>query len=370
MSKKDAEAPKATRLDAKEQNVFQEFSECLVLRHRQAPETFHRQDAHRTFEWMVLMLISEMEAAGWDRIYLSSYRPNKNTRALVDDAFRALYVNFDKRGLIPKLDTVRWALEQASISPEQHDRLAYHLLSKLKAFTEGGKLLADLHSVYRVVPPPKRRSPRHRSELPDPTAPAWARANRQSARKAQITVRVSLDVKELSQDAAAEREVSHSQWLNEAIVRQLHIEGYDAALEKNFRSRQDFETIKRRAQRPTSALPEPKKRAYVSANRADKVISFRVDPELALQIDQAREADEDRSAWFRTAAYYFFSESGEKLVEPPEVRARLSVPVSVTFDPRMLFVLQQQVRDSGLTMSEWLRRVAYWYIRYLRTQSN
>jgi len=364
MAKKAKETKKNVRRDAKAQDVFDAFTKSLLEQREWEPYNFYKREDHRTFEWLVTMLIAEMEGAGWDKVSLASYRPNKNTRALVDDAFRALHSIYEKKYIIPNITGVRWALSEAALSQDQLERLGYHLLAKLKAYIAKAKRHSDLHGVYRLVPPPKRRSPRDRSELPDPSAPAWASANRQRSSKVQITARVSRKIKELSLEAAAEREISHSQWLNEAIVRQLLAEGYDTALEKAFRPRQDIEPLKRRPQRPRRALPKPQEPAYVSANRADKIISLRIDPELAREIDRAREEDEDRSAWFRTAVNTFLYVREAKLPKPLSKRPRLSVPVSLSFEPQVMFVVGHQVKDSGLTLSEWLRRVARWYIWY------
>ena len=364
MVKTAKETKKTPRRDAKAQNVFDAFIGSIEYSYAWEPEAFVQLADHRTFEWYVQFLIQRMEEDEWHLLKLASFRPNKNTLALVDDVFRALHTLFEKKRIAPELFELSYAISESSISPDQGERLRYHLLAKLKAYIAKAKRQSDLHGVYRLVPPPKRRSPRDRSELPDPSAPAWTSANRQRSSKVQITARVSPKIKELSLEAAEEREISHSQWLSEAIVRQLLAEGYDTALEKAFRPRQDVEPLKRRPQRPRRALPEPQEPAYVSANRADKIISLRIDPELAREIDRAREEDEDRSAWFRTAVNTFLYVREAKLPKPLSQRPRLSVPVSLSFEPPVMFVVGHQVKDSGLTLSEWLRRVARWYIWY------
>lgn len=357
-------AKKVKKRDAKAQNVYEAFIASIEYSYAWEPEKYLRLRDHRTFEWYVQMLIQEMEEDGWHQFKLESFRPNKNTKALVDDVFRALHTLFERRRIAPPLDDISYAIYESTISPDQAERLRYHLLAKLRAYMASVKRKNDLHGVYRLVPAAKRRGPRDRSELPDPSAPAWASVNRQRSSKVQITARVTPDIKELSLEAAKDRDISHSQWLNEAIVKQLLAEGYDTALVKSFRAKHDFEHHKRRAQRPRRSLPKPEQPAYVSANRADKITSIRIDPDLASQIDRMLRGDEDRSWWFRNAVHNFMRQTGAELPEPFTDRPRYSVAVSLSFDERLYFVVKHAVKDSGLTLSEWLRRVAWWHIRH------
>ena len=353
-------AENETDASKEEEDIFKTLVKSVQENVLWQPEDFYDRAEHRTFEWYVLMFSQEADDNGWHKADLPGYRANKNTRAIVGEVFRAMYWLFEERRLAPRTFTMRLALMEIASSTEQVERIGYHLLARLKAYLVQAKRHADKEGRFRFVPASRRRSPRDRSSFPNPSAPPWASINRLPSKKVQVTCRIDPEIKSVMEQAAIDRDISYSQWLSEAIVCQLLEEGYDAALKKDFRPRQDFEGLKRRAKRPRAALPEPDQPATISANRADKVTSIRFDPDQAFHIDSVR-GNESRSQFIGNAAHNFFR-SGARLPEPPTQRPRLSVQASVSMDQELLFVISQSAKDEGLSVSEWLRRVASWYI--------
>ena len=356
--------------DATDQNKddpFNHFVDYVAWTTRHDDAEYYERKPHRTFEWYVMALNQELDAQlGYDSLHLESYRPNKNTRHIVGQMMRGLYVVFHDKKLLPKAQLIDKALHAASISDEQQARLAYHFGRALKAYISRLKDRDDAYGTFRLVPARKRRSPRSRENLPDPSSPAWSTANRQPSQKVQIGCRVDAKIKKDSLKAASDRGISLAQWLSEAIVNQLQEEGFDAALEDNFRPTSDRVLHRKRPQRPKSSYPDSNKSRHASVNRADKITSIRIDEALAHKIDQVRWQGEDMSRWFNNACYDFMR-SRARLPDARTGSPSYSISVSIRFERQTHSVIKATAKDRNLTVSEWLRRVAIWYIQNLKT---
>lgn len=323
--------------------------------------SFYEPAEHRTFEWYILTLSKALdEDYGLDQSDLVSFRANTNTLAMVEGIARALHTLFHEDKLAPHPNIVHWTLSDMASTTEQAERLAYHFSQRMKDFVEQVRQAEDEHPTYRVVPKSKRRSPRERVDLPDPSAPAWSTRNRQASEKVQVACRISEHVKDYLTEDAAARGISQSEWLNEAIISELVKQGYDVSVERNFRP-PTRGLSKRRPQRSASDRPDPKKRADAAVNRPYEITNIRIDPILAQRIADDLDPDENRMMWFGKAVQNFLY-SREKLPGPRMEQSNYIVAVTLRFDPSVFTVLNQTAKESGVSRSEWLRRVAHWYL--------
>lgn len=354
-----SDAKKITEL---ERNAYNTLVRGVHLDSKFRKTSFYEPAEHRTFEWYILTLSKGLdEIYGFDKADLASFRANRNTLAMVDGITRALHTLFHEDGLAPHPDVVRWTMPYMGKTKEQAERLAYHLSQRLKDFLEQVRQAEDEHATYRVVPNSKRRSPRERMDLPDPSAPAWSTLNRQPSERVQVACRISEEVKDyLTQDAAARR-ISQSEWLNEAIISELVKQGYDVSVERNFRPPPMRGLTKRRPQRSASERPDPDKRADAAVNRPYEITNIRIDPILAQRIADDLDPDENRMMWFGKAVQNFLY-SREELPGPRVEQPNYTIAVALHFDRSVYILLNQSAKESGVSRSEWLRRVAHWYL--------
>ncbi|TYB83478.1 hypothetical protein [Maritimibacter fusiformis] len=206
----------------------------------------------------------------------------------------------------------------------------------------------------------KQRRYRRRQDLPDPEKPAWATVNRNPPKKVQIPCRVTPEIRALIGNAADDEGISQARWLEEAIAEKLKSQGYNVSLaeRKEVVTEQPAKKPKRTQRR---AIPLPDASPGIAANRADKATTFRMGESLAAQIDKARGEELDRSAWMNRAIQSFMKDKG-KLPKPDNVRDTMSEPVSLRFDKDFFPKVEAAASASGLTNSEWFRRVARWYL--------
>lgn len=356
--------------DDDEDDVFvndRQWFEKVVRCRPRTHSNFHEPAEHRTFEWYVALLSQQLDReARYGSFYVESLRPNMKTKRVLNDVLRAIYNLFHGNPpLLPKWQVVDGALQSIAISDAQFQRVAFHLSAFLREYLDTAKRAEDENEFFRVVPLLSRRRARKRENLPDPKGPAWSRENRKSSNKVQVSARISKEVREQISKAVWERGISQSEWMNEAIVRQLAFEGFEAVLEDNFRPSQKPTPQYRRAHRPKGRNTDPKKSPHAAVNRQDNVISIRIDPLLAGRIDDSLWEGETRSGWFNNAVGSFFANTG-KLPEKGEHRLNFSVPVTVSLDRRLMQVMDWSAKDFNVTRSEWLRRVAKWHLDDLK----
>lgn len=315
---------------------------------------------HQTWPWYVVMLGNALQEML--RPHVPNLSPSR-AEVVVASALQVigvLRVMFIDEHRAPKPELVVDALKAISPTDLAFERLSYYLIAELqkhlnKAFEAEGERVS-----LEQPAPPSRRPPRDRSNLPDPTEPAWANVNRMSAKKIQIPCRIEPSIKPLIEEDAEKLGITQSRWLEEAIAEKLQRQGHAVALKEVERSpkKKKLATKPRRVQRPS--VPNPEKSVDASENRADKSTTTRMGERLVGKIDEAR-GEKDRSAWMNEAIRAFL-EAEDELPKELDALEALAEPVGLRFDRNFFPVIEAAKKNSGITYSEWYRRVARWYL--------
>ena len=170
--------------------------------------------------------------------------------------------------------------------------------------------------------------------------------------------RVDPQIKSLIGQDAEAKGLSQSRWLEEAIAEKLQRQGYAVELPKGPKAPVRKPRRPRRMQRPS--IPAPEKSPDASVNRADQSTTMRVGKSLMARIDKAR-GKKNRSTWMNEAIAAFLGENAE-LPEVSEVREVQSEPIALRLDREVVPEISAAARNSGMTNTEWFRRVARWYL--------
>lgn len=319
---------------------------------------FYEPQPHRTFAWYIVMLSNGLEEIVRPRRPILSASRAETLRDSARQIVAAIRLLFSDDQLAGNPELVAEVLREITPTRLAYQRLSYYLVTELKA-TLRSVLKAErttLRSGNGALG--RRRPPRKRSELPDPTLPAWAPVNRMPPKKVQIPCRIDPQLKALIEEEADKLGISQSRWLEEAIAERLQRQGHAVELPKPDKPRTKKPERARRVQR--AKYPVPYKSPDAHDNRADYSTSTRMGPTLAAEIDRAR-GKQDRSTWLNTAITAFLNEKGE-LPEPSGAREVQSEPFAVRFDRDFFPLVEAAAKKSGLNRSEWYRRVARWYL--------
>lgn len=318
---------------------------------------------HQTFPWFVVRLEQwlEGETQGAD-IRVASVRTRNLLRKVSLDVLQILFSirQRDKRLVAP--ESLVPCVRDLIPSPDIAAQLMCILKEECSAYVSRTRW-AELDDIPAVIEWKEKRSPnRKREELPDPSQLAWAGVNRLPSDKVEISCRLQSHIRKMVADAAGEFGLSQSAWLERLVVLQLREQGYEAKIMRRHKRSHTDTSIRRRPRR--RALPQPDKSHDVSANRADKSTTVRVNKSLADAVDAARPASQDRSRWLHVAIWAYFR-SEEALPARDMSSEPLTESYSVRFDPEYFAKLEEFIEKSGMTKSEWLRRVMRWRLKNL-----
>jgi hypothetical protein len=320
------------------------------------PGDFYTSMPHRTFAWYVLMILNGLEESIRPRKPNLSDERADAVRTAARQVVAAMRTQFLDDPVLPKPALVRQALWDITPTKLAFERLSYYLVTELQSHLSAALKTERSNRTQKRAP---RRPARKRSELPDPTQPAWASVNQMSAKKVQIPCRIEPQLKALIEEEAEKHGVSQSRWLEEAIAEKLQRQGHAVELPKAAKP-----PIKKKSGKPRrtqrASYPNPGESPDAHDNRADYSTSTRMEPRLAAEIDKIR-GKQDRSSWLNDAIMTFLDEKAQ-LPGPLKAEQPQTVAFGVRFDREFYPVVKAAKENSGLTLSEWYRRVARWYL--------
>ncbi len=223
----------------------------------------------------------------------------------------------------------------------------------------------DFSKASRTKQAEQGRKYRTRDELPDPARPAWSEANRAPRSKQQINLRVTAETKDAIQTASDQLDIGMTAWITEAIEEKARRQGIE--IEQSFGNISKDTSVKSKTkpkhpQRTVDQLPDPDQSPSAEVNRYEKLVAFRVEPQLAAQIETATRTNKTDKTGLVREIVSSFIESGEPIPKTKGGKVSVSKSVGVRLDPELIQQIDAAANLSGLTKSEWMRRVVRWGI--------
>lgn len=312
----------------------------------------------RTYAWLVMKLEQELS------YYYSDENiddvPSRKTGRLTrwaNETLEAIYVAYEEYEILPRPRKIIGALASTTERYRDSGSVFLFLREACRAYLQQAQLGAN-RDVPRTLSPGSAQTAHLKRTIPLGTEKSsLAPVRRQNREKTNLTIRLEANLKPLIARAAAGVGVSQSKWIEQIIVQGLKSAGYEATLQAPFSWQKRNNPLP--IDPPRASIPRTDLSPNASANRVQWPTTIRMERGLIQKIDVARHPDESRSAWLLDAVILFIKQGGALPDSEEELEAK-SVVISISFGRSITASIDERLLTSGLTRSEWLRRVARW----------
>lgn len=319
---------------------------------------------HQNFAWFIAMLHIwlERETPNLNLDQVSVRRQNR-LHEMSQKVLQRLFTVLERNKRTTRPESIETWIPK--LIPDEATQLLFKIALRLECDRYLSHELWNRESAAPVTSEPRvHREPyRDRASLPDPDSPAWAHVNRNPSPKVQMLVRVEPEIKAMIKNAAKAFRMSQTAWFEMTITEQLNSQGFKVPLRWTYRWQRPKAVTGNRTHRARS--PASNRDRGASAEHSEKSITVRVSTELASAIERTKGGVRSRSEWFNLAVGAYL-DSGDALPGPDTARLSLTEVCSLRFEREFFAQIEVSVRKSGLTNSEWFRRVARWGLEELR----
>lgn len=270
-----------------------------------------------------------------------------------------------RQGLGPSANSIALAIFDATAQ----DRVTYYIVSEILRLTTNN-LKTKERAQKDFTQASQQPKTEHEGKLDDQDTKLDPQVSVPVDRRTkQVNLRVDELVNTAIGESALAKRISKNAWMTEALVEKAAREGISIDV-KRIESSEAADNVRpKHSQRTKNQLPDPSRPPQSEVNRYEKLIQFRAEPELLEKIDNlSLRWKINRTEVLRRLVSSFLDNLPDL---PRGIDQKMSVTKSVgtRFDPDTLQQIDQAVASTGLTKSEWMRRVARWGVAAHDTHS-